>query len=499
MGLYYIYKKYSTERMRSMRPITEAQITALAHNPAAAQNGKKISQKGGFVRLEASADDTFFLGECTGSGSKNYITSADFLDPAQPVFRCTCPSRQIPCKHSLALLYEMMSGKSFAPCEIPEDIQQRRQKKEARAAKAAALVPEKDKAPKAPSKTSKAARKKKLQKQLEGLELAQKLVQDLMNAGLGTMGGTSLPTYRTLAKQLGDYYLPGPQRMLNRLILSIEAFQKDGEDSHYNDAIASLEQLWALVKKSKQYLSQKIVSGDVGQDDNSLFEELGGVWKFSELQELGLGKENLSLCQLAFWVEFDDARKSYIDIGCWADLATGELSLTENYRPVKALKYIKQEDSLFGVVQTPIAVFYPGEGARRIRWEGAEVRETTPADLAALRGFAAGELAPAVKSVKNFLKNTLAAPMDYRLVGYSRILRGEGDILVLQDGKGDTIQLGDAPWMEKTTPRLPMLPDGSLLEEQVLLGGFWYDRDARRLKLQPLSILTPESIVRLLY
>ena len=114
MGLYYIYKKYSTERMRSMRPITEAQITALAPNPAAAQNGKKISQKGGFVRLEASADDTFFLGECTGSGSKNYITSADFLDPAQPVFRCTCPSRQIPCKHSLALLYEMMSGKSFA-------------------------------------------------------------------------------------------------------------------------------------------------------------------------------------------------------------------------------------------------------------------------------------------------------------------------------------------------------------------------------------------------
>ncbi len=84
-------------------------------------------------------------------------------------------------------------------------------------------------------------------------------------------------------------------------------------------------------------------------------------------------------------------------------------------------------------------------------------------------------------------------------MGYSRILRGEGDILVLQDGKGDTIQLGDAPWMEKTTPRLPMLPDGSLLEEQVLLGGFWYDRDAWRLKLQPLSILTPESIVRLLY
>ena len=235
-----------------MRQITEQQITALAPNPAAAANGRKISQKGGFVRLEASEDDTFFLGECIGSGAHNYITSADFLDPAQPVFRCTCPSRQYPCKHTLALLYEMMSGKPFAIRAIPEDIQQKRQKKEAKAAKAA----EDAKKPKAAPKTNKAARAKKLKKQLEGLELTEKLVRDLMTAGLGTMGGTSLPTYRTLAKQLGDYYLPGPQRLLSRLILAIEAFQKDGDDRWYDQAIAALEQLWALVKKSRQYLAQ---------------------------------------------------------------------------------------------------------------------------------------------------------------------------------------------------------------------------------------------------
>ena len=230
-----------------MRQIIEQQIMALAPNPAAAANGRKISQKGGFVRLEASADDTFFLGECTGSGAKNYITTADFLDPGQPVFRCTCPSRQFPCKHSLALLYEMMSGKTFAPCEIPEDILTKRQKKEAKAAKAASS----EKSDKAPPKVNKAARAKKLKKQLEGLDLAQKLVEELMNSGLGTMGGTALPAYRTLAKQLGDYYLPGPQRLLNGLILEIEAFQKDGEDRHYDAAIAALERLWALVRKSR--------------------------------------------------------------------------------------------------------------------------------------------------------------------------------------------------------------------------------------------------------
>ncbi len=63
-----------------MQQITEQQILALAPNPTAATNGRKIAQKGGFVRLERSADDTFYLGECSGSGKSNYITSADFID-----------------------------------------------------------------------------------------------------------------------------------------------------------------------------------------------------------------------------------------------------------------------------------------------------------------------------------------------------------------------------------------------------------------------------------
>lgn len=480
-----------------MRQITEAQITALAPNPAAAANGKKLSRKGAFVRLEASADDTFFLGECTGSGANNYIVTADFLDPAQPVFRCTCPSRQFPCKHSLALLYEMMSGKAFAPCDIPEDILEKRKKKEARAAKAAA--PKEPGEKKAPSKGNQAARRKKLQKQLEGLDLLDKLIGDLLNAGLGTMGGTALPAYRTLAKQLGDYYLPGPQRLLNTLILSIEAFQKKGDDCWYNYAITDLEQLRALSKKSRQYLDQKLRTDEVGQDDNTLFEDLGGVWKFDELWELGLGKKDLRLAQLAFWVDYDEARKEYIDTGCWVDLAAGELSLTRNYRPVKALKYVKQEDSLFGVVKTPAAVFYPGQGARRVRWENGEVEELTGEDLAAIRNHAAKTLAPVVKSAKNLLKDTLTDPIDFRLLQYDGILRGPEGELALRDAAGDTVLLKDAPWMEGTIRRLPLLPDGSLMTGQVMLGGFWYDQDARRLALQPLSIITPDQIVRLLY
>ena len=154
-----------------MQSITEQQILAMAPNAAAAANGKKISQKGGFVRLQRSADDTFYMGECTGSGKSNYNTSVDFLD-GTPVCRCTCPSRQFPCKHGLALLYEILAQKNFETCEIPEDILKKREKKQAKEAKAqsAAEHPERkdggasEAKKKSASKSAKAARAKKLKK-----------------------------------------------------------------------------------------------------------------------------------------------------------------------------------------------------------------------------------------------------------------------------------------------------------------------------------------------
>ncbi len=494
-----------------MQKVTEQQILALAPNPAAAANGRKISQKGGFVRRERSADDTFYLGECTGSGKSNYITTADFIDPAAPVFRCSCPSRQFPCKHSLALLFEIAGQKPFGECEIPEDIQKKRERKQAKAAKAAAGEEEADgvsggegqteKAAKpktARKKTVTAAAAKKLKKQLEGLELTAKLVQERMRFGLGTMGGTALDSYRQLAKQLGDYYLPGPQRLLNRLILEIEAFQKDQQESHYEASIEVLEKLWTLVKKSTVYLNQKLEQKEPAQDDNLLYEELGGIWKLSELEELGRSRPDVKLVQMAFWVDYDAARKEYIDIGYWADLATGEISLTYNYRPVKALKYVKQEDSVFGVAEIPRAVYYPGEGNLRVRWDGGIIRDVGPEDIEKLRSFAARAVGPEAKNAKNILKNVLGSPILFRLIAYEQIGR-VGEQIVLRAEGGDTILLGDPPGAEQTLRWLDLLPEAELLQHQGLLGGFYYDARAKRMCLWPVSIVAPDRIVRLLY
>lgn len=475
-----------------MKEITEQYITALAPNANAVNNGRKISQKGGFVKRYGSKDGTFYMGECSGSGKSAYLTSADFIEEENPVFRCSCPSRQFPCKHSLALLFEMSQQKEFTPCEIPEDIQKKRQKKAARAAKA-------ETAPStAKPKANKAARTKKIKKQLEGQKLAEEMMHSLLSAGLGTMGGSSIKTYRDLAKQLGDYYLAGPQLYVSRLILEMEAFQKDGKSAHYKAAAHILAQLRALVKKSEAYLKEKLEQGSVEADGSMLYEELGGVWKLTQLQELGLKKENATLLQLSFQVVYDGARKEFIDVGWWADVDTGEVSVTQNYRPIKAMKYIKQEDTIFEAATVPTLTYYPGEINRRIRWEGASYSPVTEGQRRALLTHAEKDLPSAVKKVKNQIKNPLSEKYAMLLFAFAQIGRS-GENYVMQDGSGNTICLKDMPGMEGTASRLALLSDAKLLQGQALLGAFFYQEEERRICVQPYSIVAEGQIVRLLY
>ena len=243
---------------------------------------------------------------------------------------------------------------------------------------------------------------------------------------------------------------------------------------------------------------ERLENDTLEQDDNLLYEELGGIWKMTELEALGCQKENVNLIQLSFWVNYDETRKEFIDTGCWVDLESGEISMTYNYRPIKALKYVKEEDSVFDKLQIAKLVEYPGEGNRRIRWEGAEFLPILEADLHKIRSLASSSLKNEGKMAKNLLKNPLSSHMWIRLIAYEKIGM-VADAVALRTKEGDTIQLQDCVGMESTVARLAHLPDASLFEEQVLAGAFFYDASIKRLMMQPLAIVTEQGIVRLLY
>src|SRR6266853_4431416 len=113
--------------------INEAYADSQAPNGAAIKNARGVVLKRKLVGLFRSADCTLLFGDCKGSGKDNYRPSADFADPSKPVFRCTCPSHQFPCKHSLALLYAHAQGVKFLEKDMPADISEKRSKIQHRA------------------------------------------------------------------------------------------------------------------------------------------------------------------------------------------------------------------------------------------------------------------------------------------------------------------------------------------------------------------------------
>jgi hypothetical protein len=204
--------------------ITEQFILMTAPNAAAAANGRKLSREGRFSDHGCSSEGNVFWANCAGSGKNGYRTSVDFTGgEGKTVCRCSCPSRQFPCKHGVGLLYEILAGKQFPVGAMPEDLARKLEKQAAKAEKT-----EKEKASgEKTKKTNTAAQKKKILKQLEGLDLVEKLIDDLLTAGMGTLAGTSAAAYLKIAQDLGNYYLTGPQNAFTRMALEIRKIQKD--------------------------------------------------------------------------------------------------------------------------------------------------------------------------------------------------------------------------------------------------------------------------------
>src|SRR6266508_5491457 len=119
----------------AMIPIDEGTVDAAAPNPEAIKNGRGLVLKNKFTACHISEDETILFGECQGSGKDPYRCSCDFARADAPTHRCSCPSRQFPCKHCLGLMYAYAQGKKFTTAGVPEDLQAKRDKVQARVEK----------------------------------------------------------------------------------------------------------------------------------------------------------------------------------------------------------------------------------------------------------------------------------------------------------------------------------------------------------------------------
>ena len=215
-----------------MSALSIEKVESLAPDQASLDAARKLLKPATWPSLAADGAGLVW-GECQGSGSTPYRVVVSEFDAG---YKCTCPSRKFPCKHSLALMWLRAAGKAaFAAGTAPEwvkDWQSRR-----RGPGAEAADPEKPKASihaaetaepaadpvaeaKAQARAAAARERNRLEREASiqgGLEELDVWISDQLERGLAGFAAHAAQSCRMMAQRLVDAKASGLASRLESL------------------------------------------------------------------------------------------------------------------------------------------------------------------------------------------------------------------------------------------------------------------------------------------
>ncbi|MBQ9874864.1 MAG: SWIM zinc finger family protein [Thermoguttaceae bacterium] len=211
------------------------QVNAMAPDAASLTAGKKIASS---TWASFGASERALWGEFAGSGKNPYQVEVDLRNMG---FKCSCPSRKIPCKHVLGLLLTALDSNPKQDGPEPQWVSdwldkrdERAEKKKAKEAKEAGEAEEDKpkktvkKAPKTPSKSSEKNAAKREARVAEGVEQLKTWLSDLIRVGLGSLDPKS-KVWDEEAKRLVDAQAPGLAGIVSSIGEFAAAFPNERE------------------------------------------------------------------------------------------------------------------------------------------------------------------------------------------------------------------------------------------------------------------------------
>ena len=191
---------------------TPERVLALAPDPSSAKAGQGLAGARKWATL--GTDGRTIWGECQGSGSNPYQVR---VDTAEPAWRCSCPSRKLPCKHALGLflLHTSQPGGLAAaepPAWVAEWIAMREERAEKRVAKAAE---EAAKPVDAGAQAKRVARRE--ERVAAGLDELELWAADLVRQGLASAQTRPPSFWEGMAARLVDAQAGGAARLVREL------------------------------------------------------------------------------------------------------------------------------------------------------------------------------------------------------------------------------------------------------------------------------------------
>ena len=221
--------------------LSEDQIIKLAPDAASVKAGKGLASVAKWVLRGAS--DRALWGHCQGSGKNPYQTQVDLQNIA---FKCSCPSHEFPCKHSLGLLFLHASRPDlFMIGEEPDWVKEWLEKRAGKAAE------KKEKADKPVDAEAQAKRQEARHKKvLNGVDDLQGWLKDLVRSGLLNVPERAQSLFAGISKRMIDAQAPGLAGMMRQL----QEIHYFGEDWKY-ELTAGVSRAY-LVSESYKHLDR---------------------------------------------------------------------------------------------------------------------------------------------------------------------------------------------------------------------------------------------------
>jgi SWIM zinc finger len=196
-------------------PWTPEQVISLAPDASAAKAGRELAAERRWQSLGQS--EAALWGECRGSAAQPYRTQIDLSEPA---FKCSCPSRKFPCKHSLGLfLIYAARPASLVVGQPPGWVEAWLVSRAARSQKAETT----SRRPTQPADPAEAAAhaakraERRLGRAAEGVEELGLWLDDLLKEGLAELPRRPQTFWSQIAARMVDAQVPGLARLVSDL------------------------------------------------------------------------------------------------------------------------------------------------------------------------------------------------------------------------------------------------------------------------------------------
>jgi hypothetical protein len=444
--------------------ITEQSIIEQSPNEKALLDARELIRTGALKNLAKTADGSLVFGDCRGSSGAPYTVSMDLASGTdKPTLRCSCPSRQRPCKHILGLmLVYVQPGATFSVTAAPRELLDKRAKQAEQAI--AKTRTTKD----APRNVNKSALAKKAKEQIDALETLGTFLVDLVNIGVGGITPKIIEEIDQQAKRMADTNIFVAAPILKRLSAAVSQHDDSVDDDDDDDADKTekkaarslstetearvawmITHLHAMVRRGTKLLDGRLASeGSSAAELDATYDLiLSKRWQLPDLKQAGYWATNRTLLELSHERRDFDELEFAEATGFLIDLGDGSIVREWTALPYNVLKFQKLRVSRRGTLVISEAGLYPGEMVnRRIRWdektEGiCNERTRQESDYEALHTHAK-PIDAVIKAFRAHLRNPLHPLEAVFLVAATRF-GSIGTDLIVEDAAKDRLVMRD--------------------------------------------------------